>query len=63
MRERRLRERDVEMANMKSGKKRRGILALIAVIAAIAASPSSASACLDAESAFGISAGEASWAE
>jgi hypothetical protein len=51
------------MANMKSGKRRRGILAVIAVIAAIAASPSAASACLDAESAFMSPAGEASWAE
>jgi hypothetical protein len=63
VRERRLREREVEMANKKSGKSGRGILALIAVIAAVAASPSAASAGLDAESAFGIPAGEASWAE
>jgi hypothetical protein len=39
-----LREREVDMANKKSGKRGSGIIALIAVIAAFAAAPSAASA-------------------
>jgi flagellar basal body-associated protein FliL len=39
-----LREREVEMANKKSGKRGSGIIALIAVVAALAGGPSAASA-------------------